>query len=252
MATATIKPGLLVSLKSSVQGGVHYEREDMEPRRRDAGKTVARWRTTRTIEDADEYERAQKARSAARTEIAKICSSTSFGLLLPAACESALDEAMVRARAIADDHNATAVHTRVSVYVLRGRIASTDEEAARAIADEVQGLVREMNGAIDRLDVDAIRAAAASARESVVLLGDEQAELVSAAIKQARSAARAIVQRVQKDGEAAAVVLADVQRGALERARIAFLDVEERGPEEEIAPAMPAAQVQRFGELEVA
>jgi len=47
MTTAVIRPGLLVSLKSTVTGGVTYERRDLEAPTEEQGQNVARWETTR-------------------------------------------------------------------------------------------------------------------------------------------------------------------------------------------------------------
>ncbi len=244
MKTATIRPGLLVALKSSVTGGVSYQRKDIE---HDASR--ARWETTRTIEDPVEHERAIKARSRALREVRAVCSPTSFGLLCPVNLEPELNAAIRRARDIVDEHNDGAVFTQINIYVLKGRIADTDEEAARAIGQEVAELVAGMNSGIDRLDPKAIRDAASKARQMAAMLTEEQSGAVSEAIKQARKAARQIVKRVEKEGEQAAVVLADIQRGAIEKARIAFLDLEDRDEEEQ--ESLPAVNRQRFADLDV-
>jgi hypothetical protein len=250
MTTAMIRPGILVSLKSTVAGGVEYQRTDLASEALDTGAHRAKWETTKVVQDPAEHERATKARAKALQGIRAICSPTTFGLLCPLSRERELDEAVRAARAIVSAHNATAVATFVSVYCLKGQIASTDEEAARAIGSEVAALIGSMSGAIDRLDAEAIRDAADKARTMSTMLNDEQAEKVSEAIKQARSAARAIVKRIEKDGEAAAIVLADIQRGAIEKARIAFLDMSDEAPAEP-KDTLPAASPQRIAALDV-
>jgi len=246
-ATATIRPGLLIALKSTVSGGVSYQRVDLE-HQDTAEKAVAKWETTRVIEDPVEHDKAVKARGKALAEIRKLCSATSFGLLCPLESEGELDAAVVRARQIVDEHNEAATFTRVQVYVLKGRIAESDEEAARAIGQEISGLVAEMSAGIDKLDPAAIRDAANKARSMAAMLGDDQQAAVEGAIEQARKAARQIVKRVQKEGEAAAIVLADVQRGAIEKARIAFLDLD---GDHMTSTALPAVQQQRFADLDL-
>lgn len=248
--TTTIRPGLLVALSSSLDGGVTYERVDLDAGQiADGVAAVARWETTRVIADPAEHERASQARSRATAEIRKVCSSTAFGLLCPESLESELDAAIARARAIVAQHNATAKHTRIDVRAFKGRVAATDVEAARAIGSEVASLIGGMNAAIDRLDPKAIRDVADKAREMSAMLSPDLSEKVSEAIKAARSAARQIVKRVEKGGEEAAVVLADIQRGNIERARLAFLDLSD---EVELAPVsrvLPAVAVQRFADL---
>lgn len=254
MATTKIRPGLLVALKSRVTGGVHYARQDLlAPEVGDAAAAVARWETTRTIDDPAEHERAVKARGLALTAIRSICYATSFGLLCPESLEAELDAAVGRAGAIRDEFNRFATSTRVDVFVLKGRVASTDEEAARAIGDEVAEMLRSMEAGIDRLDPEAIRAAATKARELSAMLAPEQAERVADAIGAARKAARTIVARVQKGGEEAAEVLKSLSRGAIERARISFLDLDsDATPPASDEAALPAIAPQRFADLDIA
>ena len=174
--TITMKPGILVALRTTVAGGVQYER--------------------RTLEADDR-----------------------FGLLCALANEGELNEAILRARTIAEEFNATATHSRVGVYVLKGHIASTDEEAARAIGDEVRELVEAMNSGISGLDVERIRDAAKRAREMSEILSD--------------------------------AVLADIQRGAIEKARFAFLDLEDAPELAPGVPAAPAGNVARIAALDL-
>lgn len=250
MKTALIRPGILVSLKTVVSGGISYRKADLaldelDVAQQEAGVGVKRWQTTRTIVDEAEHERASKTRSAAATAVRSQCARTSFGLLCPAGREEKLDEALTQARAMADEHNASAKHTFVQVYVLKGRIASTDEEAARAIASEVQSMLDEMNAGIDKLDPSAIRQAAARARQMSAMLADDQGAKVNAAIEAARTAAREIVKRVEKGGEMAAVVLSELDRGAIQSARMALLDFDTAPAAPDSAP-LPAVNVQRF------
>lgn len=252
---SVIRPGLLVSVKSSLVGGVSYQRIDLDV---DTGANanagtdaadVARWETIRTIEDPAEHERATKARAKALSMIRKECSTTAFGLLCPVDNEGALDAAIVAARKIADEHNSEATHTQIGIFVLKGRVASDDAEAARAITSEIAGLVVAMDRGISALDSSAIREAANKARDMAGMLGEAAKASVDKAIVQARAAARMIVKRIEKDGEAAAIVLADIQRGQIESARITFLDLEVRADDAVHAAAMPSVQVQRFADV---
>lgn len=249
MSTSVIRPGLLVNLKSTIAGGVAYDRRDLSTGEEPTdGKAVAKWETTRVIEDPEEHDRAVKARGKAVKEISAVCARTSFGLLCPESEEPALDAAVKAARALIAEHNATAKHTLVNVFVLKGRIAASDTEAARAIGQEVAAMIEAMNGAIDKLDPEAIREAATKAREMAAMLSPELATKVGAAVEAARRAARQIVKRIEKDGESAAIVLKDIQRGSIEKARIAFLDLD--GADAPVVePVVPAVNVQRFADL---
>lgn len=240
MKTSLIRPGIMVSLKTTVRGGVQYARKDLEE-----GETVSRWETTRVIDDPIEHEKASKARSKARVTISKVCCNTAFGLLCPEEREAELDAACVEAQRIVADFNASSTFCKIAVYVLPGRVASTSEQAARAIGEEVRSLIEAMGEGIDKLSPEAIREAALKAKQVSAMLGAEQQEKVAEAIEQARKAARVITKRIAEKGESAAIVLADVQRGAIERARLAFCDFEAPtlpAPEE----ALPAVNVARF------
>lgn len=242
MKATIIRPGFLVALRTSVRGGVHYERQDLGANSR--GNTLIEdWQTRKTVDDTADFAAATKARSDAGAAIRKICTQTSFGLLCPATREKELDEAIATARDIAALHNARATTTTVNVYVLKGRIAQDDAEANRAIADEVRTLMDSMQEGIANLDAKAIRDAAAKARELGATLDTESQGKVMAAVQQARDAAKAIVKRIDKAGETAEAVLKDLATAQIESARFAFLDLDETKP---AADSTPQIDVQRF------
>lgn len=61
---STLRPGLLVSLKTSCTGNVSYTRADIEAgHMTEEGKKRAKWETERTIEDPIEHEAAIKVQS---------------------------------------------------------------------------------------------------------------------------------------------------------------------------------------------
>jgi hypothetical protein len=166
-----------------------------------------------------------------------------------------LDAAIAEARKLADRFNADARHTEIGVYALKGRIAETDEEATRAIASEVRGLLSEMETGIRTLNVKSIRDAATKARGLAGMLESAQADTVTRAIESARVSAREIVRRVERDGEAAERVLASLNTGAIEKARFAFLDSDAPARETDagapLAAPLPSVTLQRFADLGV-
>lgn len=280
MANAsTIRPGLLVGLKSTVVGGVSYQRVDLDASElacpdctngdddasaertacktcggtgkvssRD-GQAISRWETKRTIEDVAEHKRAVECRSKALATIRKCCSATPFGLLCPEASEGALDAAIAKAQELVAAHNATATHTRVGVYVLKGRVASDDAAAARAITQEIAELVQQMDAGIKAFDPKVIRDAANRAREMSSMLSEDKAAKIDAAIEQARKAARMITKNIEVEAEKREVVLLDIQRGQIESARIAFLDLSAAG-EPTVGAEVPAPDGQRAVDLD--
>lgn len=247
---SVIRPGLLVQLRTTARGGVKYERVDLDTGESVAkGTEVTRWETVRTIVDREEHDKARKTVGKARQLVTRVCYASAFGLLCTEDQEGALDAAMVAARALVDEFNATAKLTRIGFYMLKGRVASDDAEAARAITQEISELVVKMDAGIKEFDADAIKDAANRARELSGMLSEEKAEKLDAAIEQARKAARTIVKRIEKEGEDRATVLLDIQRGQIESARIAFLDMSEPAPQPE--EATPVIQQQRFADLDI-
>lgn len=240
MKTTILKPGYLVSLKTTVRGGVHYKRRDIEPEHKDAtGAQVAKWETEREIPNPEEFEAASVARNKARSLVSAVCSASSFGLLCPVADEAALFGAIAQAREVATAHNATAAASVVEVYVLVGQVARDDAEAARAIASEMRDLMQAMDEGIRRADPAAIRDAANRARAMGAMLSEDVSGKVNEAIEQARKAAREIVKRVEKAGEPAALVIAQLASDRIQAARFSFLDMDEPSP---VTPSAPAAR----------
>jgi hypothetical protein len=245
VTTMAIRPGILVSLKTTCQGGAVYEREELGKERLDGGGEQVAWQTRRIIENPAEHEAAKKTRSKARALIARVCVTTNFGLLCPTEREPELDASMAEGRRMVSEHNKGS-SIKLGIYVIKGRVAGTDEEAARSILSEVSGLVEEMNSGIDKLDVEAIREAADRAKRMSAMLEVEQAVKVGEAVAQARSAARLITKRAGEDPK---LVLLDIQRGSIERARIAFLDLSD----DAVVPGeqLPQVSAQRFANLDV-
>lgn len=232
MDTRTIRPGLLVGLKTSIVGGPAYFRKDLE-NEQVGDESRKKWETVRVVQHVDELAAAQLTRNRARGEVVRVCMYTSFGLLCTVDREPELLAAIERAQRMVRDHNDVNRNVKVQLYVLRGRVADNDEMAARAIAAELRGLIEEMGAAVDRADPEAIRRAATEARKMLGVLSEEKQELATKAIEAARKAARQIATRVEKKGEAIAQVIKEIDGSAIAAARMAFLDLDE--------PAAPAA-----------
>jgi cob(I)alamin adenosyltransferase len=252
-AHSVLRPGIMVSLKTQVTGGVTRSTPvdlpvdpSMVPTER---ARVIRRETTTVIENPEERERASKVRSEARAMIAKQCINTEFGLLCPEANVDALKAAINAARALTSAYNEQAETTEVYLYVITGHMASNDEENARAITEEVRSLIATMDASIDKLDPEAIRDAASRAKRISAMLSPEASETVGAAVAAARKAARDIT-RLQEKGTTAAVILKDIQRGAIEQARITFLDFD-TSPAAVTGDELPAVDLQRVAGLDL-
>jgi hypothetical protein len=219
LTTNTLRPGLLVSLKTSCRGNVKYDREDLVNEH-----AVSKWETTRTIADPVEYEAAKKAQSKAAQIIRRVCSASAFGLLCPERDKDMLEAAIADARYVIDAFNEKAQLTRVEVFVIAGRIAQDDVEAVKAINSEVRELMDEMARGVEKLDVERIRNAANKARDVGKMLTPQAQANVQIAIETARSAAKQIV----KAGEAAAIEVDTLAVRKIADQRTMFLDLSDQ------------------------
>jgi inorganic triphosphatase YgiF len=219
----TLRPGFLISLKTSVRGNVKYDKRDLGTATTEDGVAIAEWETKRMIADPAEFKAAGEARAKARSLVNAVCVNSAFGLLCPEAAQAELDAAIKAAHGVVDTFNATASITRVSVYAMVGKIAADDVEAVKAINSEVADLLGQMQDGLKNLDVKSIRDAANKAKSIGQMLTPDAAVRIQMAIDAARSSARKIVQA----GETAA---AEIDLRAIRKvteARTAFLDMDE-------------------------
>jgi len=219
---STVRPGLLVSLKTVLQGNVKYLKTELEEDHAiDDGGRKARWETERTIANAQEHEDAVKVRSKCRILIMSVCAKSNFGLLCSIEKQKQLEEAVSESRRLAESFNATSSLSKIGVFVLVGELVANEVEAARAINFEVRGLIDSMEQGIKKLDVKQIRDAALRAKNLGSMLTDGANEKLSEAIKAARKVATAIT----KQGEVASSEIDQQTMTTLADARTAFLDL---------------------------
>lgn len=219
--TSTLRPGLLVGLKSSVAGGVRYDRTETNVTVEGQQET-AELNTIRTIHDRKEYEAAHKARSKARAIISAVCVQSAFGLLCTKEREDELDEAVKEAEKVADEFNKTAKICRLSVSVLTGEIAQDDVKAVQKINKEVRELLDDMSSGIKNLDVEAVRDAANRAKSLGSMLKPDAQARIQMAVEAARQTARKMV----KAGEQAAAEIDKNTLRTITESRTAFLDLD--------------------------
>jgi hypothetical protein len=231
LQATTLRPGLLVSLKTALRGNLSYDRVDLTAYTDDAGAQHAKWETERTIQAPAEHDAAVATRGQCRRFVTAICSNSSFGLLCPEARIEELDAAIGEARELAAKFNSEATQSRIGIYVIVGRVAADDVEAVRAINSEIRDLLSAMENGLRNLDVEGVRKAAGKARALGQMLTPEADQRMKKAIDVARRAAREIV----KAGEQGAVEIDQAAIRAMVSARTAFLDV----PAEDVVVAEP-------------
>lgn len=221
--TSTLRPGLLVSLKTSVTGNIKYEKRVIDSAHlADSGEQKARWETERTIFDPKEHTSAHQARSKARVAITRVCSASAFGLLCPEDAAGELEKAIAEARGICDEFNESAKLSRVHVYVITGRIAADDVEAVRAINSEVRDLLGEMADGLKTLNVKAVRDAASKAKSIGAMLSPDATARIQVAIDAARASAKTLV----KAGDQIAMEIDTRAIKTITEQRTAFLDID--------------------------
>jgi hypothetical protein len=223
--TSTLRPGLLVSLKTSVVGNVKYRKHTLDASDAPAeeGSSVARWETERTIADVAEHEASQQTRSKAQALVRGKCTLSAFGLLCPEDKEGELDAAIEEANKLVAEFNKTAKLARIAIYVIKGRIAADDVQAVKAINSELNDLMIKMQEAMQNLDVKGIRDAANRARSvSNMVTGDVLAR-ASIAIQTAREFATKIV----KAGEIGSIEVDRIAVDKITSMRMAFLDLDD-------------------------
>lgn len=228
MQTNTLRPGILVALKTSLRGAVSYRREEIEVRAEGAA-VITRAEVTRTVHDAEEHSRAIKVRSDATYTLQKVCARTDFGLLCPNEREGELIKAIDAALAMVATFNAEARTVRLGFYVIPARVAADDVQAIRSIRAEVVSLVDAMQAGVSALDAEAIRAAAKKAKEVGEMLSDGAQSRVNSAIEEARKAASAIAKAARAGEVAAAEIDAKTLSESFALTRLAFLDADGEG-----------------------
>lgn len=220
--STTLRPGLLVNVKTSVRGNVSYRKFNEVGATAENGAIQTTWETERTVIDQKEQEAASKVRSSARSLIASVCANSAFGLLCPEANRADLDKAVAEARKLCDEFNRTSSVTFVKFFAIAGRIAPDDVEAVKAINSEVRDLLSDMRDGLNELDVKAVRAAADRAKQLGSMLSPDAQVRLQFAIDAVRDTAK----RMVKAGETAATEIDAAVMNKLAEARTAFLDLD--------------------------
>lgn len=242
MQTSILRPGLLVSLRTSIKGNVRYFTTSLEAEHiTEAGEERARWETERTVRDPEEQKRALKARSLARSAVQTVCSHSDFGLLCLVENRAKLDVAIAKAEGIAREFNLTAEVSRLNVNVIIGEVSPDDARAIKAINQEMRDLMDAMAKGLSEPwaegAVEMVRNAANKAKSVGKMLEPNAKANVERALTIARTAARQIV----KAGEQGAIEIDQVAIQRLTEARTAFLDLDEVSETQAPEPASPVA-----------
>jgi hypothetical protein len=220
---STIRPGVLVSLKTTLTGNVRYFTTDIEREHLlDNGQTSeAEWNTRRITLDKEEHELAVKTRSKCRSLVTGVCTAGNF-LMCRQDRRDELEKAIAEAEALARSFNTTATVTRLGFYVGLTEVAPDDARWIAMVNSEVRDLLDAMAQGVKNLDADAIRKAANTAQSVGKTLTPEAQEKLQSSIDAVRKQARAFV----KAGETAASTIDAAVMQTLTESRTAFLELE--------------------------
>jgi hypothetical protein len=224
-----LPPSLLVGGSISVPGDVRYETLGEEVELLDEGDIQRRERTKTTkkiVRDPEGHEAAHQLAGRLRGQLKKLCQATPFGWMCRVDKEAEIDGFIAEAKAECKEFNANSKYHFVRFSLIKGRIDSDDEAAARDIAYEMQRLFGEMRLALESCDVKRIRALAVKGLAIKPMLSDTDQTLVQDAIDSARAEARKIVKEVGVKGEQIETVKDEVDTSVVEVARLSFLDYE--------------------------
>lgn len=225
--TNTLRPGLLVSLKTGIAGNVSYRKTALAHSLQ--GKTdLTEWETLRKIADVEEHRRAVAVRSDATYTVKRVCADTAFGLLCAEENADKLTAAIAEARSKVDAFNREARITRLTFYVITGRVEADDAEAIRSIRSEVASMMIAMERGVQALNADAVRDAAKRARAVATMLSDDGRLQVERTVALARDAASKIA-AAARAGESAAGVIDAEALASIIAARTSFLDLDDDG-----------------------
>lgn len=241
----TIRPGILVSLKTHKSGNTKYRKRDIAPATiTESGTLVSKWETDKTVFDPDEQRQAEKVVSTASYLIRKLCVKSDHGLLCLDSRAEELDEAIAEGRAMVDEFNARARYTRVEVNVICGRVVADDVQATRAIFSETEKFLSEMQAGLAELDVKKVRATMRKAKDVGQMLAPDANATIRAAVSVASEACKKIV----KAGNQVAIEIDQAAIDTIGQARSAFLDFDfdPEAPEVE-APQIIAPRAIDFG-----
>lgn len=238
MQIRTLRPGVLVSLKTSVRGGVKYRKVDLESERDpDTGAQISRWDTTKVVFDPEEQKLASQTTNRARYLVARVCAESRHGLICPEDKTPELEAAIAEAQELCDEFNMSAVHTRVEVNVVCGRIVADDIMATQALFRETEQFLEQMEEGLAQLDVKKVRELCKRALDVGQMLAPDANNTVAAAVNAARSQCRKIVAA----GEQVAIELDESTLNTIGAARNQFLDFDmSEGVEVDDAPVVAA------------
>jgi len=227
------KAGLALDLTVRVTGGIEYQRtQEGTARVLASGARVEAWATEKTTQNPLEHGAAVEARAAIRNSITRLCARTPLGdlLLVPPDREEELKGALEAASVKVRAHNAGASHHFLVMGAILTRFQPDDAWTVKSLRGEIMACLGTMEAGIAGGNPDRIRDACDSAKKILPMLSGVASLMITAAIDQAREAAREITRRCVRGDDDMGDVIAEIQAGRsglIEVAKVSFLDTPE-------------------------
>lgn len=220
----SIKPSVLLGKSISRAAGITYQRTLLDESEK-GGTESRRWETLRVIPNVDEFKASGALVAECNRALMKVCVKTAVGLLCSKDNEKALDDTVAEIRSMIETANETYATVRISAAFVKGVIESSDDEAAKAITQDIQGFLANLYDAIEKCDVKKIRQTVLSMKGIDTLLPSVESEKIKAAMMAAKKVAKTIVAEVEKKGREITEVKQEFDLSEIDVARIAFVEI---------------------------
>ncbi|MEK6883204.1 MAG: hypothetical protein AABY22_26495, partial [Nanoarchaeota archaeon] len=233
-----LKPGILVYLRSEIEGGVKYDSKGLTDEQAEAAglevatnvtdtATIRKVGSVIVTDDPDEFDRAKRVRGICRRLVSVLCEETPFGLLCPRDKKDDLAAAIRQSYREAEEFNKDSRYSSVRLWITRGYQVVDDAGDIKRVAEEMREILDEMKAGIDGADAEAVRAAMKRAKLVAGMIDGEHAERVKGAIRQAKEMADQIAKAARDRADKGVEIIVRCKTDEILSARASFLDVVE-------------------------
>jgi len=287
MEITNLNASYAVALHVSLIGGISYKRDYKESTVRNDGAEIRKWETESVVLDKEERNEATKLKSRIYNLVDKATVKTLLGPVCQKEKREALEKALEEVDKVQEDFNNEARTCHLDVHYAIFSISPGDPMMVKVVADQVISATQDIEEALtlqDRLalnrvpkrflgnhspgeimllpeterDALLVRVRAELIRNALKNLkgvetlfpGDASQEILNA-VKEARIAARRIIQKVDKKKESLEEILKETSLSGVKRTRAFFIqslqslagEVVKQSPEEESPEEKPVSVV---------
>jgi len=195
-----IKDGYLVVGGISQRGCVSYTHSGRK--KNESGERLEEdWETHKVVLSVDEQKNLSSTRRLLRRKISSLGSIINdFGIYVPREAGNELEAAISVANEGVREYNKKAKYTRLQANFTVFEIGGGDERVAKALYDNTVNLLDDMNEAIEKGDIKALRYSIKRMRGISSVLPPQTGKKLAAQIKEAREAAKEAVKAQSESG----------------------------------------------------